>query len=291
VTAFPRPSRYSQAPVQLLALENGAFVARDDLLATEAPLEIRIAGAARPIVTMRTPGHDPELALGLLHAEGVIRGRDDVLAIHPLSEGDDVLRVVLAPAARARAGRLQRSLDANSACGVCGKTRIDPPASADVPPLPAGPQVDIETLLRLPAIQRASQPVFRYTGGLHAAALFDAAGELLVLREDVGRHNALDKLVGWALLCDRLPLHGHLVLLSGRASYELVQKCALAAVPILCAVSAPSSLAVELARRFRITLIGFLRGERFNLYSAPGRIRGLGASESGSAIPGGGRAV
>ena len=274
------PARYSQAPVRLLALEQGTFVARDDLLATEAPLTIRVTGSAQPIVTMRTPGHDLELAVGLLHGEGVIQGRGDVLAVDPLPERDDAIRVVLDPRARARAGRLQRALPASSACGVCGKTRIEAPASAELPPLPPGPEVDRDTLLPLPAVQRGAQRVFHRTGGLHAAALFDGAGELLALREDVGRHNALDKLVGWALLGDRLPLHGHLVLLSGRVSYELVQKCALAAVPIVCAVSAPSSLAVELARRFRITLVGFLRGERFNLYSEPGRIRGLVEAES-----------
>jgi len=278
------PLRYSQAPVRLLALEDGALVARDDLLATEAPLDIRVTGGAGPIVTMRTPGHDLELALGLLHGEGVIRGRLEVLAIDHLPGPDDAVRVVLEPAARARAGLLKRSLLASSACGVCGKTRIDPPDSTDLPPLPAGPRVDMDTLLRLPAIQRNAQRLFRYTGGLHAAALFDTAGELLALREDVGRHNALDKLVGWALLRDLLPLHGHMVLLSGRASYELVQKCVQAAVPIVCAVSAPSSLAVELARRFHITLVGFLRDERFNLYSAPERIRGLSGSDVPSAF-------
>jgi len=269
------PHRYSQSPVRLLALEAGTLVARDDLLAAEAPLTIQVRGNAQPIVTMRTPGHDPELALGLLHAEGVIRGRADVLAVDHLPGRVDAVRVALDAPARVRAAHLQRSLLANSACGVCGKTGIDLPESGDVPPLPAGPRVDMDIVLGLPAVQRAAQLVFRHTGGLHAAALFDVAGELVALREDVGRHNALDKLVGWALLQDRLPLHGHMVLLSGRASYELVQKCALAAVPIVCAVSAPSSLAVELARRYGITLIGFLRGDRFNVYAAPERIRGL----------------
>jgi FdhD protein len=266
--------------VRLLALEDGAFATRDDLLATEAPLTIRITGSAQPIVTMRTPGHDFELILGLLHAEGVIRARGDVLAIdRQVDREDDAVRVVLDRGARARAGRLERSLLANSACGVCGKTRIDPPAAPSLSHSPEGPRVDVQvdadTLLRLPAIQLAAQRLFRHTGGLHAAALFDPGGELLALREDVGRHNALDKLIGWALLADRLPLSGQIVLLSGRVSYELVQKCALAAVPILCAVSAPSSLAVELARHFGITLIGFLRGERFNMYSAPERVRRL----------------
>ena len=270
-----RQGHYSHSPVRLIALADGTFVARDDLLATEAPLEIRVSGSAAPIMTMRTPGHDPELVLGLLHGEGVIRNRGDVLAVDHLPDRDDALRVVLDAGARERAGRLLRALPATSACGICGSTRVEPATDPDVSPLPPGPLVDMDTLLRLPATQRAAQRVFRHTGGLHAAALFDARGELLALREDVGRHNALDKLIGGALLEGRLPLHERLVLLSGRASFELIQKCAMAGAAIVCAVSAPSSLAVELARRVRITLIGFLRPDRFNVYSAPERVRGL----------------
>ena len=167
---------------------------------------------------------------------------------------------------------LERHFFASSACGVCGKAGLETLHLRVPGALPAGPVLAPELLYGLPDRLREAQGLFAVTGGLHAAALFDAAGRLIAVREDVGRHNALDKLVGWALLEDRLPLHGHLVLVSGRSSYEILQKCLVAGVPVVCSVSAPSSLAVELALRFGVTLVGFLRGDRFNVYSGPERL-------------------
>jgi FdhD protein len=167
---------------------------------------------------------------------------------------------------------LERHFFTNSACGVCGRTMLDELARRNLPPLPAGPQVNPKLIATLPDALRQAQSLFDSTGGLHAAALFDTSGRLLAVREDVGRHNALDKLIGWGLLNRQLPFQNHILLVSGRASYELLQKCRVAGAPIFCAVSAPSSLAVELAENFGITLIGFLRGPRFNIYTGMERV-------------------
>jgi FdhD protein len=222
---------------------------------------------------MRTPGHDAELAAGFLLSEGIITGPADILSLahhadprRPKERGN-VLRATLAPGLALELDRLERHFYTTSSCGVCGKTSIDAVKAASCPtPLPA------ILIHQLPQRQRAAQAVFEQTGGLHATALFSAAGELLLLREDVGRHNAFDKVVGAALLAGQLPLSQHIVLLSGRASFELVQKAALAGVAILAAVGAPSSLAVEAAEEFGLTLLGFVRNERFNIYTHAQRI-------------------
>ncbi|HEX9941998.1 MAG TPA: formate dehydrogenase accessory sulfurtransferase FdhD [Thermoanaerobaculia bacterium] len=258
---------------------------RADHVATEEPLEIRLVqqGRTRTVaVTMRTPGSDAELALGFLFAEGVIARRDEVQRAAPCADPAEpagcanILEVELAAEIPAPdlAG-LDRHFFATSACGVCGKAGLDNLRLRVPGEIPPGPAVPAAVLAGLPARLRAAQGLFAATGGLHAAALFDAAGRLLAVREDVGRHNALDKLIGWAFLQGLLPLHDHLVLVSGRSSYEILQKCLVAGVPVVCAVSAPSSLAVELAERFGVTLIGFLRGDRFNVYSGLARVAGV----------------
>lgn len=241
-------------------------------------MEIRAEGPDQPpvqiSVTMRTPGHDLELAVGFLYTEGLIRGRDD-LAERPLRElavvggPDNVVTVRLA--APFDAERLKRNFYASSSCGMCGKASIDhiEVASPDIAP---GPVVARTVLLRLPPALRQAQETFEQTGGLHATGAFTSQGELLLLREDVGRHNAMDKVVGRMLLDRALPLADRIVMVSGRLSFEIVQKAARAAVPILCAVSAPSSLAVQAAERLGMTLVGFLRDDGFNLYTHPERI-------------------
>lgn len=265
-----------------------------DELATEEPLEIRLRLATsqeaeaspRPVaVTMRTPGldsaTDAELAAGFLYGEGVIRRREEILGFTHRSSpmpgisgnrGENVVEVELAQDAEPNLAVLDRHFYTSSACGVCGKPSLDALLLGKSPNLPRGPVVTPQLLYPLPERLRAAQGVFHATGGLHAAALFSAGGEILAVREDVGRHNALDKLVGWALLNDRLPFHDHLILVSGRTSYEILQKCLMAEAPVVCAVSAPSSLAVSLAHRFGITLVGFLRQERCNVYAGFERI-------------------
>ncbi len=257
-------------------------VRREDLLAVEEPLEVRVGGAPLT-VTMRTPGADVELAAGLLVSEGVISRTDQFRsAIHcggPGTGGTEntfnVLDVTLAAGVAPPAPELVRSLYTSSACGVCGKTSIDQVRTASAyDPAADDASVDASMLASLPDRLRAGQEVFERTGGLHAAALFDAAtAKLLVLREDVGRHNAVDKVVGWAVLHDRLPLRGCVLQVSGRASFELAQKAAMAGIPILAAVSAPSSLAVETAAAAGITLVGFLRGRSMNVYTRTDRVR------------------
>jgi FdhD protein len=258
---------------------------RTDDIATEEPLEIRLlAGRQRQTVaiTMRTPGADFELAAGFLFGEGVLSAADDLRRITYCVDPDvdpeqryNIVNVELrAPRLPELAG-LERHFFTSSACGVCGKAGLDAlhvrgcvlAGSAD------GPWLTPELVRSLPDRLRAAQRVFQSTGGLHAAALFTSAGELLALREDVGRHNAVDKLVGWALMHAKLPLTDHLVLVSGRSSYEIMQKCLAAGVPVVCAISAPSTLAVSLANEFGMTLIGFLRGERFNVYAGQARLR------------------
>ncbi|TDN92016.1 formate dehydrogenase accessory sulfurtransferase FdhD [Microbacterium sp. BK668] len=260
---------------------------RPDTLAVEEPLEIRVGGAPL-VVTMRTPGHDVELAAGFLVSEGVISsGEQFRSAIHcggpgtgaaPASgEGNtyNILDVALAPGAALPAADLARNFYTTSSCGLCGKASIEAVETVSSYDVSADDAVlDAEALAAFPDRLRAQQSVFDKTGGLHAAALFDArTGELLVLREDVGRHNAVDKVIGWAVLQDRLPLRGTVLQVSGRASFELVQKAVMAGLPVLAAVSAPSSLAVELAEASGLTLVGFLRGASMNVYSRADRVR------------------
>jgi FdhD protein len=249
---------------------------RDDALATEEPLEIRLAwGNERRTVavTMRTPGADAELAAGFLFAEGVVDRPQRIRRIATVDT--NIVEVELADGPEPVLLSLDRHFFATSACGVCGKAGLETLRLRVPAPLPAGPVVAPDLIRALPERLRREQGLFDATGGLHAAALFDSAGELLAVREDVGRHNALDKLLGWAFGSGRMPLHEHLVMVSGRSSYEILQKCLVAGVPLVCAVSAPSSLAVELAERFGVTLIGFLRGDRFNVYSGPERVAGV----------------
>ncbi|WP_439593407.1 formate dehydrogenase accessory sulfurtransferase FdhD [Microbacterium sp.] len=258
-----------------------AATRRPDALAVEEPLEIRVAGTPLA-VTMRTPGHDVELAAGFLVSEGVVaHGGEFRSAIHcggPGTSGAgaqntyNVLDVALAPGVAAPVPN--RNFYATSSCGVCGKASIDAVETVSHHDVASDPvEVSALALTGFPGELRARQAVFDKTGGLHAAGLFDATtGELLVLREDVGRHNAVDKVVGWAVLEDRLPLTGTVLQVSGRASFELVQKAVMAGIPILAAVSAPSSLAVELAAASGLTLVGFLRGTTMNVYSRPDRI-------------------
>lgn len=265
----PAPVTPSQG-VHLLRVEDGRALPCDDRVATEAALDIVVADAA-PVITMRTPGTDLELAAGLLLSEGVIGTRDDIATLRQLSA--NFVAVRLREMDEHKRALLERTALTSSACGVCGKDKLNLEPMRALPALPSGPQVSIEHLYALPERLRAAQGVFQRTGGLHAAALFSAGGELLAVREDIGRHNALDKLTGWALLNGHLPLDDHIVLLSGRASFELLQKCIMARIPIVCAISAPSSYAVHLAREFSVTLVGFLRGRCCNIYSAAERIR------------------
>jgi FdhD protein len=278
-------ARDSATEARIWRVEAGRTEAADDRLATEEPLEIRLRwGAERSTVavTMRTPGADAELAAGFLFCEGVVADRARIRRVvhlfapgeEPSPAGSNVVEVELEDGPPPALQSLERHFFATSACGVCGKAGLEALRMRVPGPLPPGPEVAPEVLRSLPDRLRAAQGLFDATGGLHAAALFDAAGSLLAVREDVGRHNAVDKLVGWALAAGKLPLHGHVVLVSGRSSYEILQKCAVAGVPFVCAVSAPSSLAVELAERFGVTLIGFLRGDRFNVYSGLERVEG-----------------
>ncbi len=245
----------------------------EDRLAIEEPLGIRVAGRMVS-VTMRTPGHDDELAAGFLVGEGILRSREAVAAIRPCTQGPDgsAIEVLLRPGEEVDLARLSRHVFTSSSCGICGAASLDA-VRQEFPAVAAGPTVEAATIARLPEILRAAQPTFEKTGGLHAAGLFDAQGTLLTAREDVGRHNAVDKVVGHAFLAGRLPLREHVLLVSGRASFEIVQKARAAGIPIVAAVSAPSSLAVELAEESGITLVGFLRGGRFNVYTGADRLR------------------
>jgi FdhD protein len=246
---------------------------RADSVASEEPLEIRVRGRS-VAVTMRTPGHDAELAAGFLLTEGIIRERRDVVTLAHCpgaAAPDNTLNVFLAESLKLDMTRLTRHVFASSSCGLCGKASIDS-VHQHFPPLASKVTVSAKTLARLPQTMRKAQATFDKTGGLHAAAVFDAKGKLLVLREDVGRHNAVDKVLGWGFLQNKLPLNGHVLLVSGRASFEILQKALAARIPVVCAVSAPSSLAVDFARESGQTLVGFLRENRMNIYSHPERI-------------------
>lgn len=254
---------------------------REDHLATEEPLEIRVGGRAYA-VTMRTPGHDVELALGFLVGEGVIRGRPDLVGARYCAgtvEGENtynVLDVALAEHVPPPSPGVQRQTYTTSSCGICGKASIDAVQSVSAFDVAGDPVVvPASFLVSLPDRLHQAQTVFQRTGGLHAAGLFDVrTGELLVAREDVGRHNAVDKVVGWAVEHDRLPLRGTVLMLSGRAGFELVQKASMAGISCVAAVSAPSSLAAELATEVGITLAGFVRGDSLVVYARPDRIPG-----------------
>jgi len=247
-----------------------------DWLAREEPLEIRVRGRGIA-VTLRTPGHDEELAAGFLLAEGVVRGRAEVVEIAPCRQGEaaqlgNTLNVFLAPGVTVDFEKLTRHVFASSSCGLCGKASIEA-VHQHFPPVNSGVKVAAKILRQLPGQLRAAQVAFAQTGGLHAAALFTAKGKLLAVREDVGRHNAVDKVIGHALLRGWLPLEKHVLLVSGRASFEIMQKALAAGLAVVAAVSAPSSLAVEFARESGQTLVGFLRGLTMNVYAGEARIR------------------
>ncbi|MET0385378.1 MAG: formate dehydrogenase accessory sulfurtransferase FdhD [Polyangiales bacterium] len=253
---------------------------REDCLAREEPLEIRLAHRERMrrsdrsvAVTMRTPGNDSELATGFLLGEGLLPRLEHVRAIRELPEASTV-RVELVDEVRVDLKRLARNFYTTSSCGMCGKSSLAaiewPIAASDA--LPEGFVIPAQMIQRLPERLRAAQPIFERTGGLHAAALFSQAGELIVVREDVGRHNAVDKVIGSRFLAGAMPISDAVLFVSGRASFELVQKAVVAGIPMLAAVGAPSSLAVELAQRFNMTLVGFVRDERFNIYCGGQRI-------------------
>jgi len=279
----------SKTRARILAVADGDRRAQSDYLATEEPLEIRLVVAsatATVAITMRTPGADFELAAGFLYGEGVVAGRGGIGRISYCTDPQvdaeqqyNIVNVGLTTEALPDLHALERHFMMSSACGVCGKASLDALELRGCPVVPPGPLLDPAVLLRLPEVLREGQGLFESTGGLHAAGLFTPEGELVALREDVGRHNAVDKLVGWAMLDGRLPLHDHLLMVSGRSSYEILQKALVAGIPFVCAVSAPSSLAVSLARRFGMTLVGFLRGERFNVYAGEERL-GLPAVSS-----------
>jgi FdhD protein len=240
-----------------------------DLVAVEEPLQIRL-GRRNVAITMRTPGNDEELAAGFLFTEGIVR---QASAIKTITCARNVATVSLVRGVKAELDRSERHFYLTSSCGICGKASIEALETAGCTTLPRDrPKVNESVIRSLPGKLRESQQVFNRTGGLHAAGLFSAEGELIALREDVGRHNAVDKLAGWALRAGRVPLNDYVLMVSGRASFELVQKAVMAGIPVLAAVGAPSSLAVKTALRFGMTLIGFLRADRFNVYASAARI-------------------
>jgi FdhD protein len=263
--------------------EDGELRRKDDYLAAEEPLEIRV-GDDPLSVTMRTPGHDRELAAGFLFTEGLIQHRKQIIKLEIAEPRDgtnrgNVIQAELSPEVTPDFAKMKRHFFAASSCGICGKASIDSIRSR----LLAAPnpdfRLDAELLVQMPDALRSSQDVFQRTGGLHAAALFDPRGKLLVLREDIGRHNTVDKVIGWALLEGRVPLSDSVLLVSGRGGFEIVQKAIVAGVPVVASVSAPSSLAVQLARELRLTLIGFLRGRRFVIYAGEERVAGNTAKQ------------
>jgi FdhD protein len=264
---------------RVIRLRGPEVTRRPDTLAVEEPLEIRVDGRAL-VVTMRTPGHDFDLAAGFLVSEGVIRRSEDIATIRYCAGAVDdgtntynVVDVTLGAGVPPPDPSLERSFYTTSSCGVCGKASLDAVRTATTWSVREDPVVlDASLLAQLPDRLREAQPVFDDTGGLHAAGLFTPDGRLLCVREDVGRHNAVDKVLGWAVREDLLPLTGTVLMVSGRASFELVQKALMAGVPALAAVSAPSSLAAELAADSGLTLVGFLRGSSMNVYSGAHRL-------------------
>jgi FdhD protein len=277
----------SSLAIDISKVRDGSAHPLADHVAVEEPLEIRLGfstpdgRAVRSIsITMRTPGNDAELAVGFLYAESIISNADDIASVEtcgppaPDSGNHNVIRVELSPDVGVDLGRLQRHFYTTSSCGVCGKTSLDALRTTGCEPMNDVTSVFAkEVLTGMPAKLRAAQPTFDETGGLHAAAVFDVDGNIELTMEDVGRHNAVDKVIGALLLQGRLPARNFGIMVSGRASFELLQKTLVAGIPLLAAVSAPSSLAVQLAREFNMTLIGFLRGNTFNIYSGEARLR------------------
>ena len=272
--------------VHITKVNNSTFVLADDLLAVEEPLEIRLGfgeldlrDQKRVAVTMRTPGNDFELALGFLYTEGIIQNPNDIYKIQYCTElnsienKENIVRVELNPAVNLDWSKLQRNFYTTSSCGVCGKESIEAiRTTCNIPKHQPQQTINPSVIVALPDKLRAHQSVFEHTGGIHACALFDIDGNLHLVREDVGRHNALDKLIGAGLKMGDGLLSSGILLLSGRASFELLQKAAMANIQVVCAVGAPSSLAVQTAQEFGITLIGFLRDDRFNIYTHTERI-------------------
>jgi FdhD protein len=272
------PIRRNVTPTRVIAVRDGVRSERPDTLATEEPMEIRVAGpddeAVQVAVTMRTPGADYELAVGFLFTEGLIAPGDvrRVAYCDDLDDEEQRYNVVTVTLGRAfDHDRLHRNFFATSSCGICGKAALDD-VEVRCEPVAPGPRVSSSVLVTLPDRLREKQRVFDRTGGLHAAGLFTAGGELVSLREDVGRHNAVDKVIGEQVLAARTPLADHVLQVSGRASFEIVQKAAVAGIPIVAAVSAPSSLAVDAGERFGMTIVGFVREGRLNVYTHPERV-------------------
>jgi FdhD protein len=277
MTQSPPPTRHVTT-TRVVAVRGTALEYRADRVVGEEPLEIRAAGPGQdPVaiaVTMRTPGNEDELAVGFLRTEGLIGG-PEVLRITTgdpteMNQPDDQVTVHLARAFDASVVA-ERHFVATASCGICGKASLDEVAIKSAP-IPPGPVVSRSIVLALPDLLRAAQRAFDETGGLHAAGLFTPSGELLAIREDVGRHNALDKLVGSQVLAKAMPLNERILMVSGRVSFEIIQKAAVAGIPIVCAVSAPSDLAIDAAERLGVTLVGFLRGDGFNVYAHDERI-------------------
>jgi FdhD protein len=267
-----KPNPEAARPVRIVRLGKGE---ETDEVAVEEPLEIRVEGRSIAVV-MRTPGHDRELAAGFALTEGIVRRAADIFEITSCltNKGPDnnIVEISLTDPESFDAMKLSRHVFSSSSCGVCGKATIEA-AMLQFPPIKDAPRITVTMLRTLPEKLRAAQATFQRTGGLHACALFDAAGELQLVREDVGRHNALDKLIGHELLAGRLSLGDSVLLLSGRVSFEMTQKALAAGIGFIAAISAPTSLAVDFARANNQTLIGFLRGETLNVYAGPERLR------------------
>ena len=271
----------SKSKTNIWRVEQGQVRSHLDQLATEEPLELCLVAPQQTLaITMRTPSADFDLAAGFLYSEGIIRERRDIARMSYCRTSDleanqryNRINIALRSGLQPNLPALERHFFTTSACGVCGKASLEALQIRGCQALPKGIEVSPDVICALPAQLQAAQGLFAATGGLHAAALFNLEGHCLKLREDVGRHNALDKLIGTSVLAGELPWQRHIVMVSGRSSFEILQKCIVARVPIVCAVSAPSSLAVTLARAFNVTLVGFLRGQRFNVYAGFERLR------------------
>lgn len=273
----------SQRTTNVTSFDDGQVRQRRDQVVTEEPLEVRVvaAGESRTVaITMRTPGADFELGAGFLFAEGVVTAKEQITGISYCQDSDlpkeqlyNIVIVELGSGARPDLDSLERHFHVSSACGVCGKASLEAIALRGVKAVPDGPTISPDIITSFPDKLRDAQRLFATTGGIHAAGLFTPDGALVEVREDVGRHNAVDKVVGWALLDGRLPLGDHILMVSGRSSFEIAQKALAAGVPVVCSVSAPSTLAIDVANEFGLTLVGFVRDGRFNVYAGPERIQ------------------